>query len=208
MLQQVAMNVVLVVLCGLVVLAVLSLLRGFVRGARMRGPAGPYVPFEDVTPPAPVVRTRRLAGVAWAAVAWGAANLALAVALGFIGDVQVLREMNLLAIAAYVALGALMGGAGGVLLLAGSAAGRTLISWGHFLLGVLDFLGGVLSLLLPRSPRVTPEAAAAWPYLVAAFAVHLLATTVVGALAQTAGSPPDAPGAAAAHATREGGPEH
>jgi len=181
--------VIVVVLLALAGVAVAKLLRGLARSSRMAGEGEPYVPFEDTTPPDPVVRTARLVGVAWAVLVWAAANLALAVVVWSMAGMWVGRELHTSIAGIYVAVAALLVGAGGVMLLGGKAYGRRMVSWGSFLLGILTFLGAALALLLPAQKAVPENIRNASVYVAIGLGAHVLITTVVGSMAQTAGRP-------------------
>ena len=185
-------------LVAMVVKALGSLISGFVAGMPAR--TSPYVPVRDTYPPRPVQRSRAVKVVGVSAMLWAVANLALAawwivsaIAGRSSAGNAVIGPWALGAVApyllgGYVFLSACLGLAGGLLLMRFHPMGRRLISWSHFLLGVMAFLGAAYLLIMPREydSRLADVVALA-PYIALALGMHLLIDAVVGTAAQQVG---------------------
>ena len=186
------------VLVVLVVKAIGSLIRGFVSG--MPGQPSPYVPVRDTYPPRPIQGSRAVKAVGVSAMLWAAANLSLAAwwivsaiagwspAGNAVPGPWALGTIAPYLLGGYVVLSASLGLAGGLLLMRFHPMGRRLISWGHFLLGVMAFPGAAYLLIMPRQYDTSlADVVAVAPYMALALGMHLLIDAVIGTAAQQVG---------------------
>ncbi len=179
--------VIIILLGGLALLAIVSVLRGFLEAKTMRLKPGPKVAFIDFPPPAPVQPSKGVTQVGWSAAIWSALNLVAAFmwfATGF--GLKGIMPQNYL-LAAYVVVAALIGGVGGVLLLSCQAQGRRMISWGGFLFAMITTLAFSFSLIEWSSPRtqLSQKSTAMWMALLSGG--HLVIDTVIASAAQRVG---------------------
>jgi len=173
------------VIVALVGLAIISLLRGFLRAMRMVR-LEPGEPLRDPNPPEPIVRTAGLDAVAYTSIAWSACHVLLVLAWAFYGFVFN-RTVYTVVVAGYFAVAAVITGFGGVLLLKQFPYGRRTVAWGQMLLGLMTFMGFAIAVLTWAYEDAPP---AAKPYalpMVAIFAAHMVIDTIIGAAAQQAG---------------------
>jgi len=181
-----------VLLGGAILLAISSLLRGYLQGLRLRrGPMPPSVP--EVNPPDPVVRTASVTVVGTAAIAWSLAHLVLIglwAATGRLFGRELVRDVYAAVVAAYAAAAALLVALGGSMLLSANPHGRRAVAWGEFLFALLVFMGGVLAVMLPGDEQAPAALRRLAPSLLAGLAAHLAIDAVLGSAAQQAGRPP------------------
>lgn len=178
--------IIFLVLAGLVVLAALSLIRGIYRAARLAAEEEEFEPFVDFFPPEPVVRTRGIVVAGVGAIVWGLGHVGVGAVWSATGWV-VPRAAESWVVAVYVCIAASLTGVGGVMLLRSHAYGRTLVSWGQFLIAVVAFFGYAISLILPGFRDVSEEVRGAAGPLGVALAVYLDIAVILGTLAQRAG---------------------
>ncbi|MGA2265915.1 MAG: hypothetical protein ABSH10_05735 [Phycisphaerae bacterium] len=173
LLVQTVLAGVLVVIAGL---AMLSLLRGF-RGYLRRTKGEPVVAMVDVNPPEPVVKTAGVELVAWVAILWAVANLALLVVWAMtLQDRPMLSSVPVqLAVMIYALVATLVGGCGGVMLRMLMAYGRRTIAWGAALFGIMNVFGFAVCLFL----RQYAEASTNEQHLASAAAVILIGHTLI-----------------------------
>ncbi len=178
--------VVCVLLGGVIVLAVVSIVRGF-RAERPTVAKAARIPFVDFPPPPPVYPSANVSLIGWLAAIWAAFNLMV----GFLwfttrfGLVGAEPAYHIAAIYAVVA--AVISGLGGILLLGARAQGRRLIAWGGFLFVTLAALAFALSLMMWGSPRTTLTEKSAAMTVALLTGVHLAIDTVIATAAQHVG---------------------
>ena len=206
--------VVFILLGGLALLAIVTVLRGFLEVHKARPPGvAPKVPFIDFPPPPAIHPSTGVTQVGWAAAIWAALNL-IGAFLWFttnFGAQKVLPEYHLAA--SYVAVGAVLAGMGGVLMLSYHPQGRRMIAWGGFLFVTLTVLAFGLSLIMWASPRTTLSVKATARWVTILTGLHLAIDTVIASAAQRVGLPaedrpaeaPAASGPAEAPATDRAG---
>ena len=171
----------------LVVLAIISLFRGFLRAMR-KVRLEPSEPIRDPNPPESVVRTAGLDAVAYTAIAWSAIHVLFLLAWAryqFFFD----RTAYTFVVATYFAVAALITGFGGVLLLRRFPYGRRTVAWGQMLFGLMTFMGFAISVLTLAYEDAPPAASSYALPMVAIFAAHMVIDTIIGAAAQQAGRP-------------------
>jgi len=178
-----------VVLGGAVLLAVFALLRGFLQSIRRRKPL-PYEPMPETMPLVPVVPTVGVSVTAVAAVVWCVIHVAAILwwaiaAFAFGRDIPQGLYTGL--VATYVAVGSLLTGVGGLLLIRANAHGRRSVAWGEFLLGLFSFLGGVITMLLWQDEETASSVRRLAPYLSVGCGLHVLIDALIGGAAQRVG---------------------
>jgi 4-amino-4-deoxy-L-arabinose transferase-like glycosyltransferase len=173
LLLQTILAGVLVVIAGL---AMLSLFRGF-RSYLRRTKGEPVVPLVDVNPPEPVVKTAAVELVAWVAILWAVANLALLVVCALtLQDRPMLSSVPVqLAVMIYALVATLVGGCGGVMLLKLLAYGRRMVAWGAALFGIMNVFGFAVCLFLRQYVDVSTDV----QHLASAAAVVLVGHTLI-----------------------------
>jgi hypothetical protein len=172
----------------LILLAVFSLLRAFLRGIR-HGKRQPYVAPMDPNPPAPVETTGALRTVAWASLGWGAFNAALVLVWLARGSKLIDPPVQWL-LSIYVLTSAVAIIAGAFMLLAGRRYGRRGVAWGCMLLGVMSFSGCVMFVIIkydPESQQLFRDVAIQAAVFLG---LHVVADILLGALAQRVGLGP------------------
>lgn len=195
--------VIFIVLTALAALAVASVIRGMFKKPVAKDAAAAEAtvkPFVDYPPPDAVVRTPGVVRIGTLALIWGVLNLGavvVGVATGFdLGERLSDVGLVLGTAAAYVVIASLFTSWGGVLLLSAQANGRRMLSWGGFLFATLGTLAIGVALLMWLAPEsdvsTRPGARTAAFVLV----VHLAIDTVLAAMAQRVGLPPQSPQAA------------
>jgi hypothetical protein len=185
---EVLAYIVVAALVGLLLLAIVSLLRSFLLAIRESRGVAPPPRIARAARPAPVRATGTVTVVAAAAMLWAAAHLVLAVVWAATGR-WAPRTVSTGVVAAYACIAAALVGAGGGLLLARRAVGRRTVAWGEFLLGVASVLAVAIALMLPdyeQAPEVLRKSA---NVLAACFAGHLVIDVLIGTAAQHAGKP-------------------
>jgi len=176
---------------GLVIAAIVAVLRGFLE-PRAERPKKPAIPFVDFPPPAAVTPSTGVSLVGWSAMLWGAINL-LAAVLWFatrfgMTDVQIAYHL----IAVYTIFGSLIGGVGGMLLLGCNSQGRRMISWGGFLFTTITLMGFGLSLMIWASPQSTMGEKSTAAAMAIIIGLHLAVDAVIASVAQHVGTAPEA----------------
>jgi hypothetical protein len=170
--------------------AVISLLHAWIAAARRLKPApGPEIP--QPYPDVPVEPGNWSRAAAMAALAWGAVNLLGLGALWLVLAKRESLELEVAIAAVYMAVAAALTTSGGIWLLRRDAFGRKLAAWGGFLMAVLAFLTGVAALATWYTPQVPPLVREIRIPLLIGALVHLVLDTIVGAMAQRAGRPPE-----------------
>jgi len=195
-----------VVLGGAALLAVFALLRGFLQSIRRRK-ALPYEAMPETGPLVPVAPTAGVAMTAFAAIAWCVVHVVAifwwaiaAFALG--GDVP--QDLYAGLVAAYVGVGSLLVGSGGLLLLRANAHGRQSVAWGEFLLGLFSFLGAVIAMLMWQDEETALNIRHLAPYLSVGCGLHVLIDALIGGAAQRVGRIQDALGQQEPSQTQQG----
>jgi len=185
--RELAAWIFIAVFTAAVALATWLMLRAFLRGVRL-GRALPHVPIPPIFPPVPVEPTGGVTVVGTLAVAWAAVHL-ITISYWALTGYLMPRTAPAWFAAAYVAGGAVLAGAGGGMLLARRPLGRTLMSWGLFLLGLLAFFALTMALLLPKYDEMPVWARRLSWAVVALMGAHIVFDSAVGALGQKVGRP-------------------
>ena len=179
-----------VILSAVALLAMLTLLRGFLASIRQRREPA-YVPIPDPSPPAPVLRDNAAILVGTGALLWAALHVLVVAMWGSSRELEDLVPVNAQSVlwACYVLAGGVILAAGAILMLCRKPLGRRIIAWGEFLFGVMSFMMVLVALLLPAQEEapVRLREAASWLLILAG--VHVVIDTVIGSLAQNVGKP-------------------
>jgi len=191
---EIALVILFVILSLLILVVGYHLIRGFRRDMRYAAKDETFVPFEDVTPPLPLVMTPGVRIVAGLVLLWSVLNVIGAALLPVFFGWWVLGSVHLGWIMGYVIIASLLGAAGAGRMMANHANGRKLIGWGYFLLGLVSFCGAALALLLlPGRHNVPEEVRRAAIPAGCILGVHLAVTVLLGSRAQTVGKPRETP---------------
>jgi len=175
------------ILAGLVLIAILSIVRDFLRGVRAPAPPLKYVPFHDFFPPEPVAEaTGGVIVVGCAAIGWALLHLAAALVWAVMGELLP-RTVSVGVAAFYCCFAAVLTGIGGAMLLARRAYGRRMISWGQFLLAILSFMGLAVALMAWANEDLTESVRGAAIYAAGGLVLYLAVATLIGAAAQRVG---------------------
>jgi hypothetical protein len=184
-------------LAGVVVLmsllVALRLVFGFRQYLRTRKPE-PFEPAPVINPPEPVIRTAGVELVAWLAILWAVASLAILIVVGMsLQDHPMLAsavvQLSLVLYAVYALVAIVLIAWGGAMLLKQMAYGRRWLAWGVALLGIMNVFLFAFCLFL-RQFRDTPPDVRRWMIPVAVvLAVHTLIGSAVGVGAQHVGLP-------------------
>jgi len=177
------------------VLAVLNLIRGFRRYLRTAA-AKPPEPEVEVNPPLPVVKTAAVELVGWVAIIWSLANLAILVMGAMtLQDRPMLSSIPIqLVVMAYVLVGTILVGWGGIMLLKLHAYGRRIVAWGIMLFGVMGVLGVAVCLFVRQQEDALPDAKALAIPIAVVLVIHLAVDTAIGVSAQHVGVAPSSAG--------------
>jgi hypothetical protein len=169
-------------------LAMLSLFRGFRRYLR-QAKYRPVEPVVEVNPPEAVVKTAGLELVAWVAILWSVANLAiLVVAALTLQERPMLSSVPVqLAVMVYVLVATILAGWGGVLLLKLMPYGRRAVAWGAALFGIFNVFGFAVCLFLRQYEDVSLDVQRLAMPVAVVLAVHTLIDTAIGVAAQHVG---------------------
>jgi hypothetical protein len=169
-------------------LAMLNLFRGFRRYLR-QAKYQPVEPVVEVNPPEPVVKTAGLELVAWVAILWSVANLAiLVVAALTLQERPMLSSVPVqLAVMVYALVATVLAGWGGVMLLKRMAYGRRAVAWGAALFGILNVFGFAVCLFLRQHEDVSLDVQRLAVPVAVVLAVHTLINTAIGVAAQHVG---------------------
>jgi len=184
--------IIIAILTGLVLVALFSILRDFLRGTRV--PAAPlkYVPFYDFFPPDPVAEvTGGVIVVGSAAAGWGLLHLAAGLTWAIRGELLP-RTVSVGVAAFYCCFAAVLTGIGGVMLLRRRAYGRRMISWGQFLLAIVSFMGLAVALMARTNEDLSEWVRGASIYAAGGLLLYLALATLIGAAAQRVGRGPRA----------------
>lgn len=184
--------VIFLILVVLGVMAVVSVIRGFVRKPP-KGAAEPVQPFVEYPPPPGVVRTKAVTRTAWLAVLWALLNLAglAAWATGGLSLGTAMAEVPMtvrVTAAGYLLVATIYAAMGGVLLMAGKAHGRRMLSWSGFLFVTLVVLLVGISLVVWSSGKEAATRQTAM-YMGIGLLIHLVVDTLLAASAQRVGLP-------------------
>jgi hypothetical protein len=173
---------------------VVSLFRGLTRSARMH-PTKPIIPILPVNPPELITeRTIGVELVGWTSIVWSVAHLAILViwAVSLPDSILFNNQATTIMSMAYLFIAATITGIGGIMMLKLMAYGRRAIAWGLMLFGLMGIFGMALCLMLrdfEQGPFYQSMHQAAFP-LVAALGIHVVANTLLGAIAQRVGKTP------------------
>lgn len=179
---------VVVILVGLVLWAIVSLLRAFLRGMRPYRKT-PFVPIVDPNPPAPVVKTAGLKTIAVCVIAWAVLHWLVAAAWAGTGRFVALSPSSIITVC-YFCFAGLVSAAGGLMLLDGRAYGRRVVAMGHFLFGVAALFGASICIMLPGWEKAPQEYRDVGVYLAGILVAHLATDAILGTIAQHAGKAP------------------
>jgi len=154
----------------------------------------PREPISDPHAPEAIEASAWVGPVAWGSVVWAA--LTLVAATGWmavsLGRLPVELHLPISVGVGYVWIGAALTAAGGVLVGRRDARGRTLTTWGLFVLGMVAFVACACLLMLSQYSRVSPGVRTVALYVAPAMAVHMFLDALVGRANRRVGSPPDA----------------
>ncbi|MHC4562547.1 MAG: hypothetical protein ACYS8X_07220 [Planctomycetota bacterium] len=186
-------HVILIILAALVVMAMVSVVRGFLRGVPRPKPSE-FKPFIDFPPPPEVVATPGVRRLAWAAVVWATLNiggLMAWAAWGFVpeGTEVAISVVQIVTIVGYLFVAAALAGVGGLLLLACRADGRRMLAWSGFLFVTISMLGMGLALIYMRSDQSGVELRQQAKLAALAVAAHFIVDTALATMAQRVGLP-------------------
>lgn len=168
----------------LAVLAMLVLARGLRRA--MTATKADHIPIPVINPPAPVVHTGWVEVVGWVTIVWALMHPVLII-LAVLGRVVIFTVPITAMVMIFVLVASLIAGAGGLMLLKLMPNGRSMISWGLLLLGILAFLGCTLALVLRTyedAPLISRELAV--PVAIV-LGLHTLTDAAIGTAAQRVG---------------------
>ena len=153
----------------------------------------PYEPVVDPHAPDPVEPSPWMGPVALASVLWAAASLTAATIWLAVSLAGLPSKLPLAVSVAggSVWIGAVLTVVGGVLVGRRDARGRTLATWGFFILGMVAFAACACLLMLTQYPRLAPGARRLAFYVAVGMAAHMMADALFGSANRRIGAPPD-----------------